>query len=365
LLLARLTIACLAVFPAGCAGFGARDIAAPTGYTQERVAPDFPASPEYAAFLAAGVPDAVIPGLTQDFVPQGLAFDSARNWILVTGYRADGRPSMLFVIDAETRRMSGKAVFELPDGALYSGHAGGIAILGNDAYISSETRVYRFSMAGLGKAIASAGVPGVEPGVVRFIDFMTTPTRASFCSAAAGVLWVGDFEYGAAYPTGDFRHMKARDGSDHRAWIAGYTLEPGATLAGRPVDSRGFAIPDSILSVGDRIQGMAVVPGGTIILSRSFGRNNPSSLLVYVDPTSGAPHARVGLGGADVPLWFLDGLQKRKTMMAPPMSEGLAEAGGRVLVLFESGAAVYRSAAGRAPYPIDRIWTLDPALLLQ
>jgi hypothetical protein len=272
---------------------------------------------------------------------------------------------MLFVLDATTGLVSGNVVFELPDGVPYYGHAGGVAVLGDDAYISSDTMVYRFSMAGLEKVIASSGVSSLEPSVIRFIDFMTTPTRASFCSAVAGVLWVGDFEHGAVYPTADFRHMKARDGSEHRAWIVGYKLEPGETLADRPVDPRGFAIPDSILSIGDRIQGMAVVPGGIMALSQSFGRSNPSSILFYVDPTSGAPHAYVRTGNSVVPLWFLDGFQKRYALTAPPMSEGLTERDGRILVLFESGATVYRSGTSRARDPIDRIWTLDQSRFLK
>jgi hypothetical protein len=361
----RWSMACLAVLAAGCAGVDAKNLASPTRYTQERVARDLSARPEYAAFLKAGMPYAIIPGLAQDFIPQGLAFDTARNWMLVSGYRGGGRKSMLFILDAATGSMVGKVVFELPDGSAYAGHAGGVAVTGADVYISSDAALYRCTMAALEAAVSSSGVSDAEPGVVRFADSTMTPTRASFCSASAGVLWVGDFEHGAGYPTGNFRHMQARDGTDHRAWIVGYRLKPGETLAGHSVDSRGFVVPDLILSVGSRIQGMAVVAGGSMALSRSFGRNDPSSIVWYVDPTRSEPHARVRLGNSEVPLWFLDRFQERKTMIAPPMSEGLAEMGGRVHVLFESGAVAYRTGAGRARDPIDRIWTIDPRLFLE
>jgi len=361
----RLAMVCLAALAVGCAGVGTKNLAVPTRFTQERVAGDLPARPGYASFLEAGMPGAVIPGLAQDFVPQGVAFDEGRNWILVTGYRTGGSRSMLFILDAATGSMVGKAVFELPDGSAYSGHAGGIAILGNHAYISSDSMLHGFSMAGLEIAIASSAASSVEPVVVRFADSTMTPTRASFCSASAGVLWVGDFEHGVAYPTADFRYMKARDGAEHRAWTVGYELESGDTLAGRLVDARGFAVPDLVLSTGGRIQGFAVVAGGVIALSRSFGRNNASAILFYSDPTRDKPHAHVRLGNSDVPLWFLDGFQERKTMIAPPMSEGLAEIGGRLLVLFESGAATYRLGAGRARDPVDRIWTIELAQFLE
>lgn len=334
------TIASLALSFASCGG-------APEARPRARPG----ASPE--AILGAGYPWAAIPGLSEGFVPQGLAVDEAGGRVVVSGWFSDGGASALYALDLEGRAV-GSARLEEPDGAPYRGHAGGAAFVRGELYVSSEGALWRLAAAELERGLAE--------GRARFADRTLVPTRASFCAASGDTLWVGDFERGSAYPTEPWRSSVARDGDRRKAWIAAYDLSGSGAMKDKPVDAEGRAVPDRVVSIGGSVQG-AAFQGGRVYLSRSFGRYAASTLLSYDDPESEAPHAGAAFGGRELPLRYLDGLNLRGIMAMPPMSEGLAALDGRLLVLFESAARPYLSPGDARARPVDRIWSLDPALL--
>lgn len=116
------------------------------------------------------------------------------------------------------------------------------------------------------------------------------------------------------------------------------------------------ATPDYVLAVPDEIQGMAKLESGEFVLSRSYGRNNKSDLLVYRGVLDATPDRTVQINGKEVPLWFLDSRNSVKTISAPPMMEALERSGGQVLALFESAAGPYRDTALD---PVDNVMRLD------
>jgi hypothetical protein len=205
--------------------------------------------------------------------------------------------------------------------------------------VTSDGRAHRVPL----EHVASAA----DGGALRFTGRFETGTRASFTTSADGILWVGEFHLLPNYRTDPGHELANRQQGTHRAWVAGFLLDPATD---EPV-SRGA--PDYILSVTDRIQGMAVTPDH-IVLSQSFGRTRDSALLRYERPDlAGPPHTTVTAGGRRVPVWFLDGAGARGALAAPPLSEGIAADGsGRLFVLFESGATKFRATA-RAP--MDRL----------
>ena len=114
--------------------------------------------------------------------------------------------------------------------------------------------------------------------------------------------------------------------------------------------------PDYVLSIPDEIQGMTKLESGEFVLSRSYGRNNKSSLLLYRGVLDSNPDRTVRINGKEVPLWFLDSETSVKSITAPPMLESLERADGNVLALFESAADPYRDTALD---PVDDVMRLD------
>lgn len=293
---------------------------------------------QYAKLWAISERGPAIPGLAGGVVPQGLAYWPEKDWLIVSSYE-DGDPSTLDVVEAT----SGKAVKQVSllqeGGAPYTGHAGGVTVTHGHLWVASGGSAYRIPLADL--------VAAPDKGKLKFTGSFSTPTRASFNAFADGILWVGEFYNYPDYDTDDSHQLMNNVRGQYNAWAAGYKLDPGTDL---PTDASGAGAvtPDYILSLPDRIQGMAVTPD-SIILSQSYGRTKDSALLKYARPDlAGAPHTTVKVSGKEVPVWFLDPSNQAKengSLAAPPMTEGVVPVGDRLYVLFESGSTKYRSSA--------------------
>ncbi|MBQ7454884.1 MAG: lamin tail domain-containing protein, partial [Clostridia bacterium] len=116
----------------------------------------------------------------------------------------------------------------------------------------------------------------------------------------------------------------------------------------------GDAVPDYILSMTERIQGVTVKEG-RIYLSQSFGRRAYSLIFRYGNMLEGEPGAYAELSGRSVPIWKLDSSTLEEVLLAPPMSECLCTVGDAIYVLFESAAQAY---IGNAENPMDRAFRL-------
>lgn len=226
------------------------------------------------------------------WVPQGLAYDPAHDWLLVSYYdgrdgvaTADKYPSLLAVT-----RLDGSVIktlsFNLAD-VDRGGHAGGLAVGRGNLYVASTEHGPRVTRIPLRKIAAAADGATLD-------DFPTvTVAAASYASFADGRLYVGDFENNVvySYPTN----------------TAGAVLTGTVTQDPTPTLVQGLAVTDD-----------------AYLFSRSYGRTRLSYLTV-VDRASGASTDHV----------------------LPNMLEGITwapdpgHAGTDLYTLFESGSAAY------------------------
>ena len=331
----------------------------PMIYTQEDVCTS-PDLTSYKKFAQCSEEAFLVPGLNQSIVPQGMDYWEERGWMLISGYCSDetkngGKGSALFAVDVESGRLMGEYYMKNLDGTYHQSHAGGVAVTKKNVFIANGGKLYRIPLSELDEA--------AQCGDVNIAEEIAVPVRASLANCSGGILWVGDFQYGTAYPTQDFQKMKNRQGTWYYAWMVGYALDETTENELEPsvmaeVEGQAYAIPDYILSMTERIQGMAYLPEvGQIALSQSYGRTNASTLLFYEDPLGGEPHTIFELGDIKIPVWFLDKKLANKEMPAIPMSEGIANVGGKLYVLFESGADKYRLGGGKQP--TDMVYAVD------
>lgn len=328
----------------------------PMIYTQEDVC-ESPSLKAYKKFANCATEEFTVPGLNQSMVPQGMDYWAERGWMLISGYCTDeslngGKGSVLLAVDLGSGKLMGEYYLKNADGTYHTSHAGGVAVTEKNLYIANGGMLYRIPLTAL--------VDAAQCGDITIVEEISVPVRASFCNYSGGILWVGDFQYGTSYPTDEFRHMTNRQGSKYYAWAVGYkvdeTTENGIKAASMVKDS--YATPDYILSITERIQGMAYLPEvGQIALSQSYGRTNGSTLFFYADPMGDAPHDYATVNGVSVPVWFLDNKLETKIMPTIPMSEGVANVGGKLYVLFESGANKYRLDGGKQP--TDTVYAVD------
>lgn len=329
---------CVLMMALVCALFFSSCAAEDALYTCASVTDAQASAASYPRFLAAGELSVVIPGLAEGFVPQGVTYLPRDDAFLFAGYSGSGSHSVLLAVSRKTGELLRQVKLNQMDGSKYSGHAGGVCATETDIYVSNAHHLYRISLA------AYEALPPVA--FCAFEEEIPVPVNSSYCSYSDGVLWVGEFQYGGDYPTDASHRVSTADGLQ-RAWNCGYRMDK----------AQDFSVPDYILSIPERIQGMAVW-NGRIYLSQSYGRKVDSVLYRYADVLSQPPAQTVEIGGASAPLWILDSSVREAALMCPPMSECLCALEEGVLVAFESAAKTYMDPAKPSVHPMDRVFLL-------
>ena len=227
------------------------------------------------------------------WVPQGLAYDPKRKWLLVSYY--DGRDgvaaaqkyrSMLTVSTLAGTRI--KTIYFHTKDVPRGGHAGGLAVGRGNLYVATtegRSRVTRIPLTKIAKVKNTATLPNSP----------TYPTAAgSYASFHRGRLFFGDFEKDRVY-------------------------RYDTTAKGAVIKKTRVAYPTPTL-----VQGLAVTDD-QFVFSRSFGRTRYSYLTV-VDRTT----------------W------SQRSSAMPNMSQGITwapswatNATSNLYVLFESGSTAY------------------------
>jgi len=285
---------------------------------------------------------AVIPGLPQGAIPQGLAYSKHHNAILISHYFDKSLPSCVSLIDNGSNELVSVRALKEDDDTIHFGHVGGIAVNSEYFWIASDEHVYQYSLIDLLDEDRALPLVALSKKKVE--------TEASFCTYYDGMVFVGEFAHGRKYPTHPSHHLKDRKGTLQKAWVCGYETESG------------FAVPTSILSIPQKVQGIHLTEE-FVFLSISYGRMNRSTISVYRNPFSDPPHRKVNLReNTAIPLWFLDGGNFVKSIGFPPMSQGLTDIDGKLAILSESGAMKYQR-FGRGP--VDNIILIDKNELLR
>lgn len=240
--------------------------------------------------------------------PQGLAtwwnWRRGRDLLLVTSYR-DGGDAYIIGIDPRTGKHVGTV-------AIAESHASAITVSHRWAFVqgrptrNGQATIRRYRLSALRKAIAKRGVPYVKQEGTA-----STVYAASFMANWAGHVYAGKFE-------------KNGRGRMHR-----YRINGNGSLT---------TLPGS-WEVPKKTQGL-LVTRNHFVYSTSYGRDKRSNLYV------------VRQGQTDLDRATL------KCFRAPSMSEGIAEHGGSVYLLFESGSHKYAR-----PRPMNVIGNLHRAPL--
>ena len=256
-----------------------------------------------------------IPDLNRGFTPQGITYLAGEDAYLHSGY--NGEDLALYYVRGEDVR---RFVPLDGEGTPALGHGGGVTTAGGYVYIADDHALLVYSLPGL----LAAGDGESLPLVMR----IPVDNAASFCSAADGKLYVGEFYRAGNYETDASHAFRTPEGEEHRAIVSCYTVLEDGSLAGTP---------DWHLSVPGLVQGFAV-HDGVIALSRSYGLS--SSSLEFYDGMLDAGRT-VSCPGGEVPLYYVGQANLLRQLALPAFSEDLDVQGDRVIVSFESACNKY------------------------
>lgn len=326
----------------GCSGEAGRASDQVLSYTQDAVCTNSIDEAVYDIFTLSPEMEYIIPGLRQNFVPQGIGFWKERDVLLISGYfkPVENAAGIILAVSSVSGELVGEYQLLKENGTAVTGHFAGLAITGTDLFVTGDGCLYRIALKDITGAKKSLQVRQTIP--------VSVETAA--CNFSDGILWICEHYRRGDAPLRKPQTMISNDGEEYHAWMVGYQI----TAMGRLRPYCVFAVPDCI-------QGITVTDGGTVVLTQSYGRANGSKLFLCRDPRESTPDGYVTMGQFQVPLWYLDGENGWEVYDAPPMAEGCCAHGGKLYLLFESAAYYYRAfdPANIARDPTDRIWKMD------
>lgn len=271
----------------------------------------------YRDYMQNGEDACTIPDIHSGFVPQGLTNvgDSA---YLFTGYHGKTGELCMYY----TQNGASKQVIPVDEsGAVLKNHGGGVAQAGDYVYVANDAKLTVFRLSEIQSAADGA--------TVTTVGSFAVDNEASFCFADADRIYVGEFYRPEVYPTDPSHKLVTPAGEEHHALVSCYALNADGTIADN--------YPLYSISVTSQVQGFAV-KDNTFILSRSWGVSN-SKLEFYNGLVDTG--ATIDVSGKEVPLYFLESSNLKRTVDMPAFSEDLTVIGDRVYVNFESACNKY------------------------
>lgn len=277
----------------------------------------------YHDFYATAQADFHIPGLAENFVPQGVEACGGGEFLL-SGYVSTTGSARIYYISADGSARMIRVCDE--EGTTLVSHSGGICTNGPFTYLAGGSgKCYVLSSADLFDPVSrEANILGV----------FETGNAASFCCLAEDHLIVGEYEYGR-FKTDAAHHITTPAGDANTAVLLAYPLDGsqpfGVTLT-----------PDAACSVPQRIQGLCVTDDGRVVLSASSFRNSSQLLLYDREAVEQGPRGNYQTEKGGVPLYYLDSASCADVIPLPPYSEETVYVDGQLYVLFESAANRFR-----------------------
>ncbi len=271
-----------------------------------------------------------IPGLGDNFVPQGLDYDPRSNSFLVTGYMSDGSPSPIYFVNPNGNYKT--ILLSTADGKDFTGHAGGLTVHGDYVYVAggADYCLYVFSYSELRN--------GADGSQVKSLGTFSTGskedgTRVSFVGNDGTFLYAGEFYGEKDYPTHESHKLTTHGGDYQQAFATAYAFSDAedAVFGLSPVPAAAYSLPD-------QVQGMCFYEG-KIYLSTSYGLSF-SNLYVY-DQQDIVKQKDITLTDTQIPLYALDSDCMETKMKCPPMSEELAILDGKLYTMCESASNKY------------------------
>lgn len=284
-----------------------------------------------ASYYKASDKAFVIPGLSDDFVPQGFSYDAEKGYFLLSGYSSDDGASPVYIVDKESGKTVKEILLAKENGDAFTGHSGGIDFYGDNVYIAGGGKncLYVFSYSEMlnaqkGESVKCKGEFSLKLSDEDYLD-------ASFVTVSGDILTVGEFFLEPKYPTLDTHKITTAAGDNNTALALQFKLSEEAQFG---IEKE----PLRALSLREKVQGMCF-DGGNIYLSTSY--SIPHSVIYEYSEESLVGEGDIDILGYSVPCYSLDSTSLIKEYKIPPMSEELVMIDGEMYVMCESACNKY------------------------
>lgn len=282
----------------------------------------------YSEFFRSSKSAYETPGIYDGAIMQGYAYDSENDIFLHSAYMTDGETaSRIYIVDGKNHHVR-HVDLVTSDGHPYTGHVGGIAVYNDVLWMSSDDddmALYVLSLSDIKDA--------KNGDDIALKDTVSVHARPSFCYSDGKYLWVGEFNNDGAYVTDEAHNFTVADGQTNRAIVCGYLIDDSSDTGLAEI------LPDKVLSIPNKVQGMAY-HDGKWIFSTSYAFST-SHLYFYTDNTESEPDGTIEIEGVEIPAWFCDSESLEDDVELQPMAEGIAVKDGELYVSLESASLKY------------------------
>ena len=274
-----------------------------------------------------------IPGLKENFVPQGLFYDENEKIFLVSGYNSKAEVASAVYLVNELGE-SKKINLAYSDGSDFCRHSGGIAVYENWMYVAGSSAhaiyVYDYKEAiecENGASIRAIGSIPLYNKEDKKNDYINT----SALTVVGDTLIVNEYHYGEEYPLLDSHNFTTSSGDVHGGYAIFFQLD-------RRMEFGTDGSIGKVFSICDKVQGMTINKG-KIYCSISYGLGF-SYLNEYVE-SNVKKDGEVTLLGKTYPVYSLDSSCLLRSYKMPPMGECVAFVGSDFYVISEFASNKY------------------------
>ena len=258
------------------------------------------------------------PGLSDGFVCQGICAYEQEEKFLVSGYMMDNSPSRIYVTDTENNSYYVSVTYG--SGKAFTGHSGGIAISGDDAYIASGDNLYAIPLPSI--------IDASNGDSVSISKIIPVNNEASFVYADEDYIYVGEYHDGKSIFTD---HPYETPDGTYYAIVSRYSAKEITKYHKKNYPT---VTPDKIYSIRNNAQGICFTPDGNVVISTSYGINDT---VYYVYEEADALALKETLDGANVYCLY----DHIKEIKAPAMGEDLDYYDGQIITLTECASNKY------------------------
>lgn len=273
----------------------------------------------------------LIPDCDRGFVGQGIAYDEETDRFLVNGYQKDNIASPIYIIAPGAKKPDKTIRMAMPDGADYTGHAGGIARYGDYIYVADggEHRLLVFSSQSIYDAADGSSVAALGTFDTAVSD--TDYVGPAFVTVDGDRLVTGEFYRNPNYQTPESHKFTTLAGDYQQALAVEYKLDGQARYGIDTTLVKAYTLPDLA-------QGMCF-DGGRIYVSTSWG--TAFSHIFQYDEARLQLQGNIALLGMELPLYALDSAALLVDGVIAPMSEEIVIVDGKLYTMCESASNKY------------------------
>lgn len=298
----------------------------PISYTQESIHKDVTYK-KYSNFFTNYTKFSIIPGLKQGGVPQGLCYSNKYNVLLISEYHKGGPPSVIHILDIESKKLIKSVILNTKDGNPLNAHVGGITTNEEILWITDSYTIYEFS---LKEIIESNNMSNI-----KYLKKIDISIKADFISYHNDTLWIGEYYY---YPIYQLDKTKNKNRINNKPLLVGFNKNYESKHA---------------IYIPDKIQAIEWTNNNSLIVSTSFWSFESSNIKIYNNPLELKAKDTITINNKTINAIHIDNITPIKEYTLPPMAEGISLIDTELYILFESSSNLYKH---YTKYKVDNIY---------